>query len=95
MNYFVSIVVAQAERDPGKVRCQVFGQYGCDGPEYFIRVLNGASGPIIQDPGIEWMSPADVPPFWGHATLEENLPTIRVQGLYVGGPPDCEKRKRI
>ena len=93
MNYFAWIVMEQADRDPGKIRFQVVGHYGCDCPEYFIRVLNGASGPIVQDPGMEWMSPGDVPVFLGHATLEENLEPILVNSLYVGGPPGKGRKK--
>ena len=69
------LVIQQAESDPEKVRFEVCGQYGVDGPEYFIRVLNGASGPY-QDPGIEWMPPEKVPMFLGHVTKEIYLPSI-------------------
>ena len=94
MNYFAWIVMEQAERDPEKIRFEVVGQYGVDGPEYFIRVLNGASGPMYQDPGIEWMSPHQVPLFLGHASLEENLESILAMGLRVGGIPGKGKHKR-
>ena len=69
MNYLASLVLHQAERDPDKVRFQIIGQHGCYGPEYFIRVLNSSSGDLLQDPGIEWLDPEDVPVFLGHATL--------------------------
>ena len=52
MNHFASLVLREANRDPEKIRFQIAGQFGCDGPELFIRVLNGASGDSLQDPGI-------------------------------------------
>ena len=92
MNCFTWIVEDQTEKDPEKIRFEVVGQYGVDGPEYFIRVLNGASGPY-QDPGIEWMSPHQDPMFLAHASLEENLESILGLGLRVGGIPGKGKHK--
>ena len=57
MNCFVSLVQQQANDDPEKIRFELGTQHGVDGPDYFIRVCNGASGPY-QDPGIDWKAPA-------------------------------------
>ena len=92
MNYLASLVLHQAERDPGKIRFQIIGQHGCDGPEYFIRVLNGASGDLLQDPGIVWLDPEDVSVFWGHATLERKVNPIIEEGLYVGFLDEEQKK---
>ena len=76
MNYLASLVLHQAERDLDKICFQIIGQHGCDDPEHFIRVLNGASGDLLQDAGIVWLDPEDVPVFLGHATLERKVKPI-------------------
>ena len=86
VNHMVSLIITETEADPEKVRFEVMGQYGVDGPEYFVRVLNGGS--MNQDPGINWLTPDKVPMYGVHATKMWNVPSILEKGLIAGGPDE-------